>query len=322
MSGAPSSTFTNTTGSTDIAAGDCLKADGTLTITGGILTASATGNSCDAISSDGAMTIGVSGVTSTPVISASATGARTLVSGSDYSTPKAIVSFGAMVINGGKTTANTTQNGAEGIETKTTLTVNGGTLEVTSYDDGINAATKITVNGGNIYAYASNNDGMDSNGTFAITGGTIVTSGANAPEEGFDCDQNTFAITGGTLIGTGGATSTPTAASSTQRTILYKATGTSGTIVQLKANGTPVLIYKIPRTYSGGGGGGSSTPMTMLLSMSGLATGVTYTIHTGGTVSGGTEFHGYYTGAATVSGTTTLAKTFTLGTAAGSVTTP
>lgn len=325
VSGGPSSTFTNTSGATDIAAGDCLKADGSMTITGGTITATATGNSCDAISSDGAMTIGTLGNDATPVVSASAAGARTLVSGSDYSTPKAIVSFGNLIINGGKTTANTTQNGAEGIESKTTITVNGGIIEATSYDDGINAATKITVNGGSIYAYASNNDGMDSNGTFAFTGGTIVTSGANAPEEGFDCDQNNFAISGGTLIGTGGATSTPTAASSTQRTILYKATGSAGTIVQLKANGTTVMIYKIPRTYSGGGGGpggGGSTPMTMLLSMPGLATGVTYTIYTGGTVSGGTEFHGYYTGGATVSGTTTLAKTFTLGTAAGSVTTP
>ena len=326
VSGAPSAVFTNSSGTSDIAAGDCLTADGTLTITGGTITASATGSGCDGISSDGAMTLGTAGVANTPVISSSATGARATVATNNYSTPKAFVCFGAFVINGGKITANTTQNGAEGIESKTTLTINGGAIEVTTYDDGINAATKITVNGGSIYSYASNNDGMDSNGTFLFTGGTIVTSGANAPEEGFDCDQNNFAITtangGPVMIGTGGATSTPTAASCTQRTIMYKATGTAGTIVQLKANGTPVMIYKIPRTYSGGGGGGSGTPMTMFISLPGLATGVTYTIHTGGTVSGGTEFHGYYTGGATVTGTTTQVKSFTLGTAAGSVTTP
>ncbi|MBN8456262.1 MAG: carbohydrate-binding domain-containing protein [Verrucomicrobia bacterium] len=326
VSGAPSAAFTNSSGTSDIAAGDCLTADGTLTITGGTITASATGSGCDGISSDGAMTLGTAGVANTPVISSSATGTRATVATNNYSTPKALVCFGAFVINGGKITANTTQNGAEGIESKTTLTINGGTIEVTTYDDGINAATKITVNGGSIYSYASNNDGMDSNGTFLLTGGTIVTSGASAPEEGFDCDQNNFAITtasgGPAMIGTGGATSTPTAASCTQRTILYKGTGTSGTIVQLKANGTPVMIYKVPRTYSGGGGGGGTTPMTMVISLPGLATGVTYTIHTGGTVSGGTEFHGYYTGGATVTGTTTQVKSFTLGTAVGSVTTP
>lgn len=326
VSGAPSAVFTNASGTADIAAGDCLKADGTLTVTGGTVTATATGSGCDGISSDGAMTLGTAGVANTPVISSSATGTRATVATNNYSTPKAIVAFGTLVINGGKTTANTTQTGAEGIETKTTLTVNGGTVEVTSYDDGINAATKITVNGGSIYSYASNNDGMDSNGTFLLTGGTVITSGANAPEEGFDCDQNNFAITtatgGPAMIGTGGATSTPTAASCTQRTILYKGTGTAGTVVQLKANGTTVMITKVPRTYSGGGGGGGSTPMTMVISLPGLASGVTYTLHTGGTVSGGTEFHGYHTNGATVTGTTTQVKSFTLGTAAGSVTTP
>ena len=56
--------------------------------------------------------------------------------------------------------------------------------------------------------------------------------------------------------------------------------------------------------------------MTMVISLPGLASGVTYTLHTGGTVSGGTEFHGYYTNGATVTGTTTQVKSFTLGTAA------
>ena len=68
------------------------------------------------------------------------------------------------------------------------------------------------------------------------------------------------------------------------------------------ASGTN-LVYKIPRTYSGGGGGGSggTTPMTMLISNAGLVSGTTYSIISGATVTGGTEFHGYYTGA-TVTG--------------------
>jgi len=77
------------------------------------------------------------------------------------------------------------------------------------------------------------------------------------------------------------------------------------------ANGS-VLVYKIPRTYSGGGGGGggggSSAAMTMLFSTPGLVSGTTYTLLSGATVTGGTEFHGFYTGA-TVTGGTTL-KTF------------
>ena len=48
--------------------------------------------------------------------------------------------------------------------------------------------------------------------------------------------------------------------------------------------------------------------MTMLFSNAGLTSGTTYSIVSGATVTGGTEFHGYYAGA-TVSGGTTL-KTF------------
>ena len=56
----------------------------------------------------------------------------------------------------------------------------------------MNASKSIVINGGNIYCYSSGNDGVDSNGTLTITGGTIVSIGTTSPEEGFDCDQNTF----------------------------------------------------------------------------------------------------------------------------------
>jgi hypothetical protein len=290
-----------------MAAADCLKADGNLTITGGTLSATSTGTAGDAISCDGIATFGVTGVAATPVISASATGARVLLSGSgmsgNYVNPKAFQAGGNLTIHGGKITANTTQTGGEGIESKANLTINGGTIEVTTADDGINAKTKITVNGGLIYCYASGNDGMDSNGTFLIAGGTIITSGAKAPEEGFDCDQNNFAITGGILVGTGGATSTPTAASCTQRAVIYKGPGTANVALQVRsAAGVGNLVYKVPRTY------GTGTSMTLLFSNPVLTSGTTYSIVSGATVSGGSEFHGLYTGA-TVSGGTAL-KTF------------
>ncbi|WP_052572773.1 carbohydrate-binding domain-containing protein [Haloferula sp. BvORR071] len=309
--GANSATFTNSSNATDMASADCIKADGTLSITGGSITATSTGGGADAISGDGVVTIGTAGITATPLITASVSGARVLVSGSDYMNAKALKADGNLTMNGGTYKGTTTTNGSEAMESKATLTINGGIVEINSYDDGINAATKIAITGGLIYSYASNNDGIDSNGTFAISGGTIISSGASAPEEGFDCDQNNFAVTGGTLIGTGGATSTPTTASSTQRTVLYKGTGTANTILHITSASGTNLVYKIPRTYAAGGGGpggGGTTPMTMLISNAGLVSGTTYSIISGATVTGGTEFHGYYTGA-TVTGGTTL-KTF------------
>lgn len=314
-SGANSSSFTNASGTLDMAAADCLKADGNLTITGGTITAASTGNAADAISCDGVATLGVLGNDSTPVITASTTGAKVLLSGSgnsaDYVNAKAFKAGGNLNMNGGIFRATTQQDGGEGMESKANLTIAGGLVEITSYDDCINATTKVTISGGTVYCYSTGNDGIDSNGTFLISGGLIISSGSNAPEEGFDCDQNNFAITGGVMIGTGGATSTPTAASSTQRSVIYKGAGTANVILQVKSSTASNLVYKIPRTYSGGGGGGggSSTPMTMLFSNAGLSSGTSYSIISGATVTGGTEFHGYYTGA-TVTGGTTL-KTFT-----------
>jgi hypothetical protein len=321
-SGANTASFRNASNLLDMAAADCLKTDGNLTITGGTITATSTGAAADAISCDGVAMIGVLGNDASPVISANTTGAKVLLTGSDYVNAKAFKAGGNITMNGGIFRATTQQDGGEGMESKANLTINGGVVEITSYDDCINATTKVTVNGGTIYCYSSGNDGIDSNGTFAYTGGTIISSGSNSPEEGFDCDSNTFAISGGVLIGTGGATSSPTSGSSTKRSFIYKNALTSGTILQLKAGGVTKMIYKIPRTYTGGGGGGSSTPMAMLVSMPDLATGVSYTLVSGGTVSGTTDFHGYYPLTATVNGTTTTQKTFTLSTSSMLTTIP
>ena len=318
-SGGNSATFTNGDGVLDVAAADCLKADGALRILGGTVRATSTGAAGDAISADGAAIIGVAGVTNAPYIEAATRGARVYLSGSgdsaDYSNPKTFSAQGNVTVEGGTFRATTVNDGGEGLESKNVLTINGGDLEIFAYDDCLNAATNITVNGGRIYCYSTGNDAIDSNGTLTFNGGLIVSSGTTAPEEGFDCDQNTFAIRGGTLVGTGGASSTPTAANCTQRAVLYKAAGASGTVVRVATGGADVLVYKLPRTYSGGGGGGpgggGTASMTMLFSLPAL-TNATYALVTNAVVSGGAEFHGLYVGATVTGGTTS--KTFTAST--------
>lgn len=123
---------------------------------------------------------------------------------------KGIKSDGNLTIRGSNVTVKTTGGeNSEGIESKATLTIESGTIEVIAYDDCINAANAIVINGGMTYCYSSNNDGIDSNGTLTITGGSVIASGTTMPEEGFDCDQNTFTITGGIIIGTGGSDQYP-----------------------------------------------------------------------------------------------------------------
>lgn len=295
-------TYTNTSSVTDSYSSTCISIDHDADIEGGTIMLTSTGAAGKGLSVDGALTIGNG--TTEPVITATTSGAKFYVSGSgesaDYANPKAIKAGGNMTINSGTVTAKTSQDGGEGLESKAILTINGGTIDAETYDDAINASSQIVVNGGKTYCYASGNDGMDSNGTIKVTGGLIVSSGTNVPEEGIDCDQNTFAITGGTIIGIGGAASTPTSSACTQRAIVYGGSGTANSYFHIQdASGNDILTYKIPRNYN---------QMTIVFSSAALANS-TYYIYSGGTVTGGTDFHGYVTGGTYSGGTSSTSFT-------------
>ena len=188
----------------DLSSAAGIKCDGNLVMNGTTLLVKSTGAAGKGINCDGTLSIDNSTV-------------KIITTGKQYvynrldSSAKGIKADGNLTINSGTIWVKTPGGeGSEGIESKSTLTVNGGDVSVYSYDDCMNASKSIVINGGNIYCYSSGNDGVDSNGTLTITGGTIVSIGTTSPEEGFDCDQNTFKITGGTILGIGGGTSTPT----------------------------------------------------------------------------------------------------------------
>lgn len=278
----------------DISSAAGIKCDGALTIDKGVINITASGAGGKGISVDGDLII------NDGTINVSTTG-DLFKYGSDDTAAKAIKSDGNVTVNGGSIIIKTTKEEAEGLESKKILTINNGTIEIEAHDDCINASNHIAINGGNIYCYSTSNDGIDSNGTMTITGGTIISSGTTVPEEGFDCDNNTFKITGGILVGTGGATSTPTSGVSTQRSVVYGTTGTSGDLIHIEASdGTGILTYKVPRTYN---------QMTLLFSSPDMKSDVTYTIYKGGSVSGGSNFHGLYSSATYSKGTTAI--TFT-----------
>lgn len=172
----------------------------------------------------------------------------------------------------------------EGIEGKSGLTVNSGYLTINTTEDCLNAGGSIIINGGYLYCKGGT-DAVDANGALIITGGVLIAIGSTAPEGPFDCDQNTFAITGGTVVGIGGTTSRPSSASCTQNVVVLGSL-TSGSTMAIKASdGTVAFAFTIPRSYA-----------TMLLSSPDLATGIRYTIYTGGTASADTTFGGLYLG--------------------------
>ena len=225
---------------------------------------------------------------------------------------KAIKSTGNLTVNSGTIKIKTSTTEAEGLESKDVLTINGGSIEIEAYDDGINASNHIEITGGTIYCISQTNDAIDSNGTLTVSGGSIVAIGSSSPECAFDCDNSTFKITGGTLIGVGGSTSTPTGSVSTQNSLIYG--GSSYSIVHIEsANGDNILTFKLPKTFN-------ST--TLLFSSPAFLANNSYSIYTGGNISGGTEKYGVYeknaySGGTLVSTFTTSSMVSTIGSSGG-----
>ena len=295
----------------------CLKCDGNMQILAGNFTLSSSGTGGKGIKAGGTLVIGQQGANNDDLnLSVTTSGERITITsggggwpggGGDYANPKGIKAQGNLTINSGNITVNClqTQNeGGECIESKAILTINGGNIEAYSIkDDAVNAAQNLTINGGIYYAHSDNNDGTDSNGTMNINGGFNISNGSRSPEEGFDCDWNQFKITGSTSIGTGGGTSDPTQSVCTQPSL--KINTQHGYAIQvIKSDGTVICTYKCPEFIGGGGGwpGGGGNSMVMLFTDPQLQTGQSYTVKYGGTISGGTNWHGYYTGNVTYTG--------------------
>ncbi len=151
----------------------------------------------------------------------------------------------------------------EGIESKTDLIINGGIIEILATDDALNASNSIKIFGGKIYAHSTGGDGIDSNGTVHISGGTVIGIGApGRGEGGIDCDRNEFTISGGTIIAVGGRNSTPTLHSNNMNSIVLSNQAKSllnfndslgNTILsyQMEKDHTSILISSDKFTYGG-----------------------------------------------------------------------
>ncbi len=275
-----------------------IKTNGDIVVSDGYLVAQSTGTGGKGLSSDGKIIINGGNV---EVLT---TGKKYTYNSRLTSSPKGIKADGDIEINGGtiNISATGTNDGSEGMESKTGVTVNDGEISIYACDDALNAKSSISINGGKVYCYSSNNDGIDSNGTLSLTGGLVIASGTTSPEEGIDCDRSSnFVVRGGTIIGTGGSAISPSS-SSTQRVLLYNGfQAVAGNKISIvSSDGTPILVYDLPRTMNS---------MCMLFSSPSLGNG-TYSIVYGCSLTSYTDYWNGWYSEGTITGGTTL-DTFT-----------
>ena len=280
-----------------------VKADSTFTISGGTLYVKATGKGGKGISTDMQTLIagGTVGIVTT---------GKTYSYGSDDSKAKGIKADGNISITGGTMLVKTTGGeGCEGIESKSTITVSDGTIEIYAYDDAINSKYNLYVNGGNIYANSINNDALDANNNLYVNGGNIVAFGSGQPENALDAAEGySIFINGGNVFAIGGSTA-QTSSSSSQASIALNQSLSQAAIGIFNSSGTGVLYMQVPAT----------SLSAVFITAGGMTAGTAYTVKTGCSVSGGTTFNGLNTTGTISGGTdlTTATAALQVGTAMG-----
>ena len=277
----------------------CIKSETDITISGGTLTLTSTGQGARAMTCD--KTINIIGGTTTARAEGSNYGSSSSGGGgwwmpaagpggggrpgqsSNGKNAKGIKAKGALTISGG--TLNVYSANHEGLESKSTITVTDGIVYVQAKDDAINSAGDFTISGGAVCGHATSNDGLDANGNMYIKGGLVYAIGASSPELAIDANseaQKKLYVSGGTIVAIGGLES---GASLTQS--CYKASSWSKSTWYALTVGNDVFAFKTPSS------GGST------LVVSGASTP---TLKSGVTANGTSIFNstGYYP--ATVSG--------------------
>ena len=329
---------------TDTYSSSCLRAEGNMEILSGTITLTCTGKAGKGIkvgtktgnTYSGTYTQGNTDGTG-PTLTISTTGAQVGSGGgggwppgpgggsSVKASAKAIKVCGLATINGGTTTVTTAASGAEGLESKTRIVINGGQHYFHCYDDCINSRGTITFEGGVTVCFSNGNDAVDSN---AGTGGAITIGNGVAfayttrgnPEEGFDCDNNNYIRITGTGIGI--------SAGGSQGGGGWPGGGGSGGTIQNPAQGykfyTSSYTFQSGRYYtlsntSGSGGTNmvtfsfesNCTSNLALITATGMVSGSTYYVKYGtqAPTNPTTSFHGLYLGG--TSSASTQAFSFT-----------
>ena len=265
----------------DVSGAAGIKADLYFQMEGGQLNIKSTGAGGKGINTDGEIIINDGDI---QVI----TTGQTFTYSSDLdSKAKGIKSDTDVTVNGGTIKIKATGGeGSEGLEAKGVMNINGGEIEIATYDDCINSAGDMYLNGGYIYAFATNNDAIDSNGDLYIKGGVIVALGASGAECAIDAAEGkNIYITGGTVVGVGGSNASYPASSSSQMSVAFQASVSTGSTLTVADGNNAILSFTIKRGYQSG---------LYLISSPDFKNGTSYTVYSGSSVSGD-DWHGLYT---------------------------
>ncbi|MBO5797200.1 MAG: carbohydrate-binding domain-containing protein [Clostridia bacterium] len=276
-----------------------LKAEKDMVISGGVITVDA---SDDAIHSNG--NVEISG------------GTLSLSSGND-----GIHADNTLIVRGGDLVVHRSYEGLEALG----IAICGGKLHVTAADDGLNAAggsdhssvggrpgqndfaategARVEITGGYLVLNAEG-DGLDSNDTVTMAGGTVLIYGAT--ETGGAINYiNDFTMDGGVLIAVGQAELTETvSAGEVNALCLTCAPQAAGAPLRIEdTTGDEILTLAPPKDYS-----------SAVIVLPDMTEGKTYTLRLGGrcdgsvtdgVVSGGVYTPGELSGQVTLSGVST-----------------
>lgn len=220
-------------------------------------------------------------------------GELTIASGDD-----AIHADSSVVTKGGNITVTKTY---EGIESKI-VAISDGTIDITSTDDGLNVGGGADASGddmtettsedhliqitGGYVSVNSLGDGLDSNGSFVMTNGTVVINGPTDDGNGQIDYVDTFEVSGGVIFAAGSTKTQASSDTSGQYAIMmtYPETQAAGTLVHLEdSEGNTIATFAPVKDYQ-----------SLYISSPDFVKDSSYTLYTGGS-STGTETNGLYT---------------------------
>ena len=136
-------------------------------------------------------------------------GDLTIDAGDDAVHSDYYLTVGAAGTDGPTITVNSCNEGLEAAD----LSIAGGHITIHASDDCLNAANSdltgyaftLSISGGTLVMDTTSGDGIDSNGTLSISGGTVaVWANSTADNQPLDAD-GTLSITGGTVLAAGGS---------------------------------------------------------------------------------------------------------------------